>query len=290
MTIPDNNYLHHINDGIDVVAFRLILQHVLTLSNVSKAGSSQNRIAQVERLRMLALPGQRAISGAHFHRGVTAIGVHHPSWRALAYQVLGALLQTDDGLVLFHPSDNQMLIAEAMGPAPASIVNPAPERPPVCKPAGIPTNCNDGGRAAVQSIIMTCPDVSSLDDADHVAARADTLRGRGWRVLILCDDATMLWHRHPKRIDQVLQTRGITPWLLKKICQKGDTAGDVYNLGFLAAITPDHLRQSWKRGMTWAELRILLEAAMFREKDTSLLTKQTYDIQNPVLRSNQQKL
>ncbi len=129
------------------------------------------------------------------------------------------------------------------------------------KSDGVPTNCDDVGRAEVRSIIMTCPDLS-VADADRAAARAHSLSRRGWRVLLLCDDATTLAHRHPDWIDQIQQTRGITPWLLKKICERGTTKLDVYNLGFVTAIAPDDLRRSWKRGITWAALKVLLEEKM----------------------------
>ncbi len=115
------NFTDNTADQITYVVVRLLLQQAFILDIVSATGNQRTRFAQVKKLRMLAQIDHRELHHGQFHHGVTAIGVHHPGWRALAHHVLGALLRIDDRLV--NPSDSQILIAEAMWSDPAPIVN-----------------------------------------------------------------------------------------------------------------------------------------------------------------------
>lgn len=252
MSIPNNTDFANGNGKISTFVVRLLLQQGLILNAASDGSLGQGRTAQVKKLAMFAQLNHRDVCGTLFHEGVTAIGVHHPDWSALTHQVLEDLLRIDGGLVLINPSDTHLLNAETKWLAPASMMK---------RPVRVAANCNEAGPPASRSIILTCHNVTAL--ADPVSVRARMLSRRGWRVVILCDDATMLRHRHRDHIDRFLQTQGITPWVLKQICQRRGYVDEVFKGGFLASIAPDHLDRSWKPGITSAALKIILEEVIF---------------------------
>lgn len=252
------------SDRINVAVVCLLLQQALVLSPISAPEVQQNL---EERLCILANIDPCDLHREQFHRGVTAIGVDHFAWRTLTLQVLEDLLRENNGLVLIDPSDRQVLDAETLGPASTSIVNKAFKRKTTRPSVRTAANDNAASNLVGRSIILTCPAVSSSADAEVVVGRARSLSRRAWRVLILCDDASTLCHRHPDRIDQVLQTRGVMPWVLKRICQPGTFENFCCNMGFLGLITPDYLQKAWQPGITTAALKILLEEAMFPQND-----------------------
>lgn len=252
-------------DQINAVVVRLLLQQAFILNTVSEPGIQQTRFTQMNKLRMLAKIDPRDLRGAQFHRGVTAIGVDHPDWRALTLRVLEEILRVGDAPILIDPSVRQVLDAETIGSASALIVNGGFKRKTICERVHAAGNDSATRSPAIRSIILTYPAVASLAVAERVAARARSLSRKGWRVLILCDDATKFCHCHRDCIDQVLQTRGIMPWVLKRICQQGTQGKDIYKPSFLTAITPYNLHRVWKSGITTAALRIRLEESIFSE-------------------------
>lgn len=256
----DHSNFSDTNNNIDIISRCIKLMILYALINSKKSDPSDIdycsfRTTQAQKLRDY---DHRHLTAESFGPGVIAIGFYSPEWRRAARKVLAAIIGTDGAVILVNPSEAQ--IAETNDRMSQSMVEF--EQPAIRGQRTVSMHSISVQESQTRTIILTCPTATNVKKARAVAERARDLDRRGWRVLILCDDALQICNDNRANVDQALQAGEITPWLLCKICQQRSTKRSIYSGRFLSKITPARLKRSWRPGSSEDVLKIHLEEAI----------------------------